>query len=221
VNRELIVSTLFQRLTAAPMVFAFAADLTTGSAELTNVSDASGLMVGMPINGDGVPEGATLATIEPTVTITLPVNADRTGQPLIQGFQTKSRRLARAIEEVDMPALYLLDVGETHPPRVPAARPGFVSLYLEAWVYSTAGEDPDVVQSTALNVMLDAIEAVLEPTGTQPGGGLRQPLGLYGVLSTSIDGEVEKDPGYDGRIAGAVVPIRIAVAQHSDTRPLT
>jgi len=216
-NRELVMSTLFARLQQPPMIFNFAADTTTGDVTLANVSDTSGMLVGMPISGDGVADGSVLATITPTVTVSLPSTADRTQSPLIQGFQTASRRLAHAAREADMPAMYLLDVGEDHPTRE-STRPYFVLIYCELWVFSKAGEDPNAVPSTALNNIIDAIEKVLNPTGSQPGGGVRQPLGLNGVLYCRIEGEVQKDPGHDGRLAMAIIPLRISAASNLETK---
>ena len=216
-NRELIVSTLFGRLQQPPMVFEFTADTTTGDMTLANVSDTSGMLVGLPVSGDGVADGAILAAVEPSVTLSLPCTADRTASPLTQGFQTASRRLAHATQEVDMPAMYLVDVGEDHPPRE-STRPYFALIYCELWVFSKAGEDPESVPATPLNNFLDAIEKALNPTGSQPGGGVRQPLGLQGVQYCRIEGEVQKDPGHDGRLAMAIVPLRIAVASNLETK---
>lgn len=210
-NRELIVSTLFDRLKSAPMIFYFTADLTEGSADLANVSDTSGMLVGMPVSGDGVALDAVLATIEPSVTLSLPATKDVTASPLTQGFQTVDRRLSHALDEVDMPAFYLLDVGEEHPPR-PGSQPTRIGISCEAWVFSRSGEDPGSTPATMLNIMLDALERALDPAHDSP-TGIRQDLGLHGVLSCRIEGEVQKDPGHAGALAGAIIPIRILVAQ--------
>jgi hypothetical protein len=91
-NREVIMSALLDRLTAPPMIFAFTADTATGDVTLSNVSDTSGLMLGMPIAGDGIAEHAYVATIDPAVTMTVPATADVTASAVTQGFQTVSRR---------------------------------------------------------------------------------------------------------------------------------
>lgn len=210
-NRELIVSTLFDRLTRSPMIFNFVADLTEGSPDLANVSDTSGMLVGMPIAGDGVPLDAVLATIEPGVSLSLPATKDVTASPLTQGFQTVDRRLSHALDEVDMPALYLLDIGEEHPPR-PSREPTRIGIQCEVWIFSRSGEDPSAKPSTVLNIMVDALERALDPPHDSP-TGIRQDLGLHGVLSCRIEGEVQKDPGHAGNLAGAIIPIRILAAQ--------
>lgn len=216
-NRELVMETLFARLQQPPMVFAFTADTTTGDVTLANVSDTSGMLVGMPLSGPGVEPGATLASITPTVTMSLPGTADQTASPLTQGFQTASRRLAAPPEEADMPAMYLLDNAEEHPPRE-SGRPYLAVISCDLVIFSTAGEDPGTVPASALNNLIDALEKALYPTGSQPGGGLRQSLGLSGVLYARIEGEVQKDPGHDGRLAGASIPLRIAVFPNHDTQ---
>ena len=218
-NRELVMETLFARLQQPPMVFEFTADTTTGDFTLANVSDTSGMLIGMPISGDGVASGATLTAITPTVTMSLPATADRTASPLTQGFQTASRRLAAPPEEADMPAMYLLDIAEEHPQR-DSGRPYLAVISCELLIFSTAGEDPSTVPASALNNLIDAMEKALYPTGSQPGGGFQQNLGLSGVLYARIEGEVQKDPGHDGRLAGASIPLRIAVFPHRDTVPM-
>ena len=210
------MSTLFDRLQQPPMIFGFTADTTTDDVTLANVSDTSGMLVGMPISGDGIADGSVLASISPSVTVSLPATADRTASPLTQGFQTASRRLAHAIQEADMPAMYLLDVAEEHPARN-SSNPYIALIYCELWIFSKAGEDPESVPASALNILIDAVEKALNPSGTQPGGGLRQPLGLQGVHYCRIEGEIQKDPGHDGRLAGAIVPIRIAASSILDT----
>lgn len=213
-NREIIIGALFSRLTAPPLVFPFTADTTTGDVTLANVSDTSGLMVGMPVAGDGVPADATIATISPAVTLSLPAEADRTASALLQGFQTTARRLRDANAEQDMPALYLLELNEQHPFRGTTAAMS-VELNCEAWVYTKVAATENAVPAATLNTLIDGIEAALtSPTH------FRQNLGLRGVLYARIEGELQKDPGHTAQTAMAVVPIKITVAQHVDTVPL-
>jgi hypothetical protein len=217
-NREVIMDALFGLVTGTPMIFQFTADTATGDVTLGNVSDTSGMLVGMPISGPGVAEHTYLATIGPDVTLSLPATADMTASPLTQGFQTATRRLAHAIEEADMPALYLLDIGEQHFPRQ-ASAPGWILIDCELWIFSDAGEDPSAIPATELNTLLDAVERAIDPPGNAP-LGRRQNLGLHGVHYCRIEGEVQKDPGHNGRIAGAIVPIKIRVGQDLDSYPI-
>lgn len=215
-NREVVMNALFDLLTQPPMVFEFTADTTTGDPVLANVSDASGLMLGMPISGPGVAEHSTVISLSP-VTLSMPATGDNTDAPLLQGFQTASRRLGFPSEETDMPALYLCDMNEDHYPRQ-SGSPGRIVLHCEAWVFSDAGEDPDSVPATELNTLLDALQAAIDPPSNSP-FGRRQDLGLHGVHYCRIEGEITKDPGFNNRIAGAIVPIRIMLGQNVDNFP--
>lgn len=212
-NREIIMTALFDRLTSPPLVFNFTADTAAGDIALGNVSDASGLMVGMPVIGDGLPTDATIATIDPAVTISQPAIADRTGSTLTQGFQTAARRLADPSSEQDMPALYLVEIGELHPGRRESNEPAIVELHCEAWIFTRAGADQNALPAATLNTLIDGIERALYPTPR----GYRQNLGVNGVLYCRIEGEVQKDPGHNGQIAGAVIPLRLAIGQSAET----
>ena len=213
-NREAIMGALFAKLTGPPLVFPFFADLTTGSATLTNISDTSGLMVGMPVAGDGISADATIATISPSVTLSLPAIADRTASPLLQGFQTFQRRLRDPNAEQDMPALYLLELNEIHPFRGSTGATN-IELNCEAWIYTKIAATENAVPAATLNTLIDGIEAAFNsPTA------FRQNLGLNGVLYARIEGELQKDPGHTAQIAMAVVPLKILVAPHTDTFPL-
>lgn len=211
-NREIIMQALLAKLTSPPLVFSFTANTTTGSVTLTNISDTSGLMVGMPVAGDGLPLDATIATITPTVTISLPATGDRTATSLLQGFQTTARRLANPSAEQDMPSLYLVEVGESHGPRG-STEPAIVELQCEAWVYTKVGADENAVPISTLNTLIDGIERALYPTPRT----IRQNLGVNGVLYCRIEGEIAKDPGHKGELAGAVIPLKLAIGQNVET----
>lgn len=213
-NREVVMTALFAKLTGPPLVFPFFADTTTGSATLTNISDTSGLMVGMPVTGDGLPAEATIATTSPAVTLSLPAVADRTAAPMLQGFQTASRRRRDAAAEQDMPALYLVELNEQHPYRG-ATGAATIEMNCEAWIYTKAGADENTIPAAMLNVLIDGIEAALTSRTH-----FRNNLGLNGVLYARIEGELQKDPGDSTALAMAVVPLKIAVSPHTDTFPL-
>ena len=218
-NREMIMQALFARLTAPPLVVEFTADTTAGDVELTNVSSTAGLMAGMPVAGDGVPADATIAMTEPAVTLSLPAVADRTAAPLVQGFQTYARRLTDALAEQDMPALYLIELSELHDYRG-SDQPALIVFNCEAWIYTKVGATENAIPATMLNVLIDGIERALYPTMMTPSGrGYRQNLGLRGVHYCRIEGEVTKDPGHQGQLASAIIPLRILVGQSEETRP--
>jgi hypothetical protein len=210
--REVIMTALLNRLTSSPLVYNFTADTTTGDAVLANVSDASGLMVGMPVVGDGLPADVVITAVDPTVTVSLPAIADRSASAMTQGFQTAARRLADPNAEQDMPALYLVEISELHPPRG-SNEPALIELHCEAWIFTRVGADQSAVPAATINMLIDGIERALYPTPT----GFRQDLGVAGVLYCRIEGEVQKDPGHNGAIAGAIIPLKIVVGQSEDT----
>jgi len=214
-NREVIVGALLGKLSGPPLVVPFTADTTTGSATLANVSSTAGLMVGMPVSGDGVSDGAAIATVSPEVTLSLPAIADRTAAPLLQGFQTVERRLRDPNAEQDMPALYLVELNEIHGYRE-STRAMLVELNCEAWIFTRVGADQNAVPAAMLNTLIDAVERALS-AGPE---GFRQNLGLHGVHYCRIEGELQKDPGHSAQTAMAVVPIKIAAAQHIDNVPV-
>ena len=211
-NREIIMGALFTKLTSAPLVFNFTASTTAGSVTLAGVSSTTGLMVGMPVMGDGLPADATITATSPAVTVSLPAIADRTASPMVQGFQTASRRLADPSAEQDMPALYLVEHSEMHGPRGSDA-PALVEINCEAWIFTRAGADANAIPVSILNTLIDGIERCFYPTPL----GFWQNLGLRGVAYCRIEGEIQKDPGHNGQIAGAIVPIKLVVSQTENT----
>jgi hypothetical protein len=217
VNRELILTALFAKLTAPPLVCEFTADTSTGDTTLANVSSTTGLMVGMPVAGDGVPLDAVIATVTPAVTLSLPAVADRTASPLCQGFQTAARRLADANVEQDMPALYLIEGNEVHAYRSDGAAVR-VELNCEAWIYTRVGAAEAAIPASMLNVLIDGVERALYSDLPR---SFRQNLGVHGVQYCRIEGEVQKDPGHTAQTALAVVPIKIVVGNSADSYTLT
>jgi hypothetical protein len=210
--REVIIGALLDRLTSPPLVVNFTADTTTGDTTLANVSDTTGLLVGMPVTGDGLPADAVITEINPAVTVSLPAITDRTASPMTQGFQTVLRRLIDPGVEQDMPYLCLIETSEMHPPRG-SNEPAMIELNCEAWIYTRVGADLDAVPAATLNMLIDGIENALYPTPV----GFRQNLGLRNVLYARIEGEVMKDPGHSGQLAGAIIPLKIVVAQGADS----
>jgi len=211
VNRELILTALLGKLTAPPMVFNFTADTTTGDVTLANVSDTTGLMVGMPVNGDGVPLDAVIASVTPTVTLSSPALADRTAAALTQGFLTVERRMRDPAVEQDMPALYLVEGNEMHQWGTAAA---LVELNCEAWVYTRVGATDNAVPAAMLNTLIDGLERTLYSNLPR---SFRQNLGVHGVHYCRIEGEIVKDPGHAAQTALAIIPLKIVVGQSADT----
>lgn len=120
-------------------------------------------------------------------------------------FNTKSRKLKDfgEVSPADQPALFQTQGKETavSPYRQPTRWTLHASLYVYAHQNSL-----DKLPSTALNDLIDAIEAKLAPgpDGEQTLGGL--------VSHCRIVGDIETDEGVLGDQAVAIIPIEIVVA---------
>jgi hypothetical protein len=218
-NRELIMSTLFKRLTAQPLVFQFTADLTVGDLNLSAVSDTSGLLIGMPISGRGIASGTVLTGINPT-TLSKAPNIGDTNVTLTQGIATPGRLLQPIGEVPALPALFLVEGGEIYPslssgsPHVPSNQPQFITLEPYVWLYA-ASPDPNTVPNSIVNVLLDAIDSVMLPAD----GRSWQNLGLRGVHHARIEGRVLRAAGVAGSVS-ARLQFAIQVIQGVETTPL-
>lgn len=121
------------------------------------------------------------------------------------GFKTTGRRVVSWTQVTDQPALFVRKLGETSSRNGDA--PGRVTLHLELWIYSKAGEDPSVVPDAALNDLLDAIDTALKPDNV-----LTNRLTLGGLVHHCwIEGETLLDPGDMDQQAKAIVPVFITV----------
>lgn len=204
--REDVMTALFALLTAPPLVYPFTGTLTAGETVVAN-ADPSQLILNMPVCGQGVADGAMIANLDP-VELSLPATQSVANAALLQGFRTTGRRLKFWNDVKDQPALFLVDSDEEwqrHDPRKPA----IVTLEAEIWLYSKAGADPDAVPAIALNTMIEAIDAQLQPARFS----IPQTLSVLEVLWAGIEGRITKTPGHIGGQAIAVVPIKVVFAQ--------
>ena len=216
-NRELIMTTLFQRLTQPPLMLSFTADVRQGDQVLYSASDAASLMPGMPLFGPGIAAGATVTATQPTVTMSLPGTGDYAGASLQQGILTASRRLVPAAKISDTPALFLAGGVDTYPPR-PSMQPARITLRPAIYLYYFC-PDPDAVPETVTNALLDAIDQVIDPD-PRSDDGVWQTLRLAGVVHARIEGDVVLNLGtLDGRVL-CTVPLAIEVVQSQSTRAL-
>lgn len=121
---------------------------------------------------------------------------------LLQGaatFTTTSRRFISwdQVNETQMPFLTMLKTGEDRA-RKSDTLP-LTTLTYHVFVYLSAGMDPDDVPDTAMNALLDAIDAAAAPStpddraqGKQTLGGLVDhcyPLGPVFVDTGDVDGK--------------------------------
>src|SRR4051794_27535359 len=106
-------------------------------------------------------------------------------------FVTASRRLKlwSDLNASQKPAIFLAQRGEIYQ-QGSEATPQKVTLKADVFIYTDAGKDPNVIGATALNNLVDAVDAALAGspvTGQQTLGGL--------VSHCWIEGNIMLDPG--------------------------
>jgi len=125
-------------------------------------------------------------------------------------FTAVSRRFVHwdQVNETQMPFLTMLKTGEQRS-RQSEGLPA-LTINAHVFVYLSAGMDPEDVPNTAMNTLLDAIDAVVAPNGADVLNGNRQTLG--GLVSHCYSfGPVFIDTGdIDGK-AVAAIPFQILV----------
>lgn len=132
---------------------------------------------------------------------------------LIKGaadFTATSRRFVHwdQVNETQMPFLTMIKTGEQRA-RQSEGLPA-LTITAHVLVYLSGGLDPEDVPDTAMNAVLDAIDAAVKPGGADAVNGNRQTLG--GLVSHCYPfGPVFIDTGdVDGK-AVAAIPFQILV----------
>ncbi len=126
------------------------------------------------------------------------------------GFTATSRRFVHwdQVNETQMPFLTMLKTGEVRSRQ----SEGLPTLTINAhvFIYMSAGMDAEDVPDTAMNALLDAVDAAVAPSGADAVNGNRQTLG--GLVSHCYPlGPVFIDTGdIDGK-AVAAIPFQILV----------
>lgn len=202
--RETVLTALYNALTAS-VETTFAADTQAGSVTLANPTTTAGLFLGLPVFGAGIPENAVIATVTPTLTMSLPANVNALQVPLETGFQTVSRRLKRWQDVKAQPALFLRDEDEDLEYQQTILQ--LQTIHASIWIYSNYGADPDVSPVTALNNLLDAVQVVFAPDDP-----MQQRFTLGGLVHwCRMSGKIMKASGdLDGQ-AIAVADVEIIV----------
>ncbi|MCE9561889.1 MAG: hypothetical protein K8U57_07530 [Planctomycetes bacterium] len=121
-------------------------------------------------------------------------------------FATTGRRVKiwTDVKPAQRPALFLAERAQTYL-RNSEAVPARVTLNAELYIYTDA-KDPNVIGSTQLNNLLDAIDVALAPspvTGKQTLDGL--------VSHCWIEGDIFFDPGDVDGDGMAIIPLKILV----------
>ena len=122
-------------------------------------------------------------------------------------FKTVSRRWQdpSQVSPADRPALYQVQRDELAKTSVIGV-PIFWRIGLDLVLYTAGDAEPNVVQSTELNSLMDAVEAAI--ASATP--GLSQSLGRL-VTNCRIEGKIEIVENVQGTMAMAVVPILIEI----------
>jgi hypothetical protein len=128
----------------------------------------------------------------------------------VSSFVYKSRRLqtfANISSSIQMPALFLEEEPEQHV-RNKMPTPAIRTLEYTAYIFISAGLDPNATPITTLNNIIDAIDplnsGVLKPDDIPQN---RQTLGGL-VYDCYIEGTIEKIPGDIDGIGAARIPIK-------------
>jgi hypothetical protein len=125
-------------------------------------------------------------------------------------FTATSRRFVHwdQVNETQMPFLTMLKTGEMRGRQ----NEGLSTLTINAhvFIYMSAGMDPEVTPDTAMNALLDAVDAAVAPSGADALNGNKQTLG--GLVAHCYPlGPVFIDTGdIDGK-AVAAIPFQILV----------
>jgi hypothetical protein len=202
-GRETIMNALLDALTASVQT-SFTADTAASSQTLSNPSTTTGLFIGLPVFGANIPRGAVIESLSP-LTLSLAATSNVLAQPLTTGFLTFGRRFRMWQDVTAQPALFLRDGDEDleYPDTILQVQ----TIRAEVWIYSKAGENPDVAPVTALNNLLDAVQAAFAPDDQ-----MRQRFTLGGLVHwCRLAGKVDKDPGDLNGQAIAVADVEIIV----------
>jgi hypothetical protein len=202
-SRETVMTALFNTLVASVQT-SFTADTSAGSVVLLNPSTTEGLFVGLPVVGGSIPRGTVIDSLSPLM-LSQPAATNARAVALTTGFLTFSRRLKPWGEVSAQPALFLRDTDEDL--EYPNTSLQIQTIKAEIWIYSQAGQNPDIAPITGLNNLLDAVQAALAPDNR-----MTNQFTLGGLVSwCRMVGKVDKSPGdLDGQ-AIAVADVEITV----------
>ncbi len=212
------MQTLLSRLQVAPLTFSFSASTSFGDTILTDISDTSGLSLGMPVFGSGISQSAVIAQLEPEVRMSKPANVSAVGVTIGQGLKQIVRKRVPPVSEIkDQPAMFLVDGDEDYPgmtgtPSRRSTEPALITLRPFILIYVLV-TDPNGLAATPLNAILDKLEGCLIP-GPQ---SVWENLGLKGVVHGRIEGKMMYEGGFQNGQAGARVPLAIQVVQGIET----
>lgn len=202
-SREAVMTALFNVLVASVKT-SLTADTAAGNVILANPSTTSGLFIGLPVFGGSIPRGSIITNLSP-LTVSIPPTENGAAVSMITGFLTTGRRVMRWSDVPAQPALFLRSGDEDLQYNEIVLQQQDIEA--EIWIYSKAGENPNAIPETALNNLLDAVQAAFKPDAP---GTNRFTLGGL-VHWCRLEGRVIKDSGDTSGQAIAAVPVLITV----------
>jgi hypothetical protein len=208
VDHEQIITALLRHLVCA-VAREFTGTGADGSAVIAGVSSFDGLRVGCPIIGPGVQADTVIYEMDAesaSLVLSQPLGEGAGEGCFNTGFLTTGRRVIPWDKVTEQPALFLRHVrdednfsGDNNL--------GAVTIELEAWIYSRAGQDPSVAPDISLNVLAEMIRDALEPDDL-----IANAFTLDGlVYRCRIEGDSEFDPGDLDAQGKALIPIKILI----------
>lgn len=156
---------LLNQLTAGA-VLNFTGQATANSATILMPSSVTGLFAGVPVAGIGTPAQTTIAAVADdgsSITLSQPMTADTVDgdTAFVAGFVQTGPRSKRWNMVAEQPAMFLRRVG-VHDDEL---GDGLIrtAIDFEAWVYSNAGQDPDVDPDVTLSALEQLVRNALNP----------------------------------------------------------
>lgn len=193
---------------AAKVKRQFTGDTSEGSADITNVSDFTGMFVGIGVFGPGIPLNTSIDSMDEnagSITLSNQATADGTAAAFTAGFLTTGRRLRRWQDVEDQPALFLRHTGDDDQWQTQVN--SVTELEVEWWIYSRAGQDPDFPPDTALNNLVRAVKLAMAPDDS-----MQARFTIGGRCHwCRIEGHSEYDDGTLDKQSKARLPVKITL----------
>lgn len=131
--------------------------------------------------------------------------------PVLQGFNTRTRRIALFSDVADKQQPWLGQSEHSEQISQVSRMPYKLTLGAQWVVYHVAGKQPNGIPTVRNNQILDALQQAIAPKKTDPGyPDQRNTLGGL-AYHCYFDGEIFKDPGDIDNQAMMVIPIKILV----------
>lgn len=131
--------------------------------------------------------------------------------PNMVGFKTRTRRikLFSDVSNKEQPWLGQAEHGETIEQK---SNLPYKQVWQAQWmIYHKAGEDPKSVPTIWNNLIIDALQAAIAPSVTDPGFFDKRNTLSGLVYHCFISGEIFKDPGDIDNQALIIIPIKLLV----------